>query len=114
VFGLLATVASPIAWTHHYGLFYVGCIYLLAISVRQRGRVPWWCVACVLVLANTWTVLDGLEGTRWNPLLSYDLFAGLGVIAGLVFWLRHGAAAAGEFGSDPSQGSEARPGAPNL
>ncbi len=90
VFGLLATVASPIAWTHHYGLFYVGCIYLLALSLRQRQRVPWWCVACAVVLANTWTVLDGLEGTRWNPLLSYDLFAGLGVIAGLVFWVRHG------------------------
>ena len=90
LFGLLATVASPIAWTHHYGLFYVGCIYLLARSLRERGRVPWWCLACVLVLANTWTILDPLEGTRWNPLLSYDLFAGLGIVAALAFWLHHG------------------------
>lgn len=89
VFGLLATVASPIAWTHHYGLFYVGCIYLLAGSLSQRGRVPPWCAGCVLVLANTWTVLDRLQGSRWNPVLSYDLFAGLGVVAGLAFWISH-------------------------
>ncbi len=89
MFGLLATVASPIAWTHHYGLFYVGCIYLVAVSLGQHGRLPWWVVACFVVLANTWVWLDTLEGTRWNPVLSYDLYAGLGVIAGLAFCLRH-------------------------
>ena len=89
LFGLLATIASPIAWTHHYSLFYAGCIYLVALSLRQRGRIPWWCAASFLVLANTWTALDPLAGTRWNPLLSYDLFAGLGILAGLVFWLDH-------------------------
>ena len=95
VFGLLATIASPIAWTHHYGLFYVGCIYLLALSLHQRGGVPGWCIACVLVLANTWVALDPLAGTRWNLVLSYDLFAGIGIVAGLTFWLRHPPAAAG-------------------
>ena len=87
MFGLLATIASPIAWTHHYGLFYVACIYFAAIRLGQGLRLPVLFCASFLVLANTWNVLDRFVGTRWNPLLSYELYAGIGIIFCLILIL---------------------------
>jgi hypothetical protein len=77
---MIATIATPIAWEHHYGYFYVGCVYFLALHLGPVTKSFYAFVACFLVMANSWRFLDGLAATRWSALLSYDLFAGLAMI----------------------------------
>jgi alpha-1,2-mannosyltransferase len=89
LFGLISTIASPIVWTHHYGFFYIGCIYFLAVSLKQTGRIAFSFAASFLVLANFWRILGRLQGRLWTPLFSYDLFAGLAIILLIAFGLEH-------------------------
>jgi hypothetical protein len=88
LFGMIATIATPIAWEHHYGYFYVGCVYFLALHLRPVTKSFYAFVACFLVLANSWRFLDRLATTHWSALLSYDLFAGLAVILLMAFATR--------------------------
>ena len=90
LFGLVSTIASPIVWTHHYGVFFVGSLYVLALLLRQRDRLSTSFVLCFLLLANNTVVLGryaALPAVNW--LYSYVLYAGLGLIALLAFALRH-------------------------
>lgn len=88
-FGLVSTIASPIVWTHYYGLFYIGCMYFLAVSLRQSGRIPYLFVASYLLLANYWRILGRLHGDLSVVLFTYDLFAGIGIILSIAFYLDH-------------------------
>jgi hypothetical protein len=89
LFGMMATLASPIVWIHHYSIFYIGCVYLLAVSLKQRGRIPYVFAICFIVLANVCYVPDRLEVGLWAPLFTYDLFAGLGILLMLAFGINH-------------------------
>jgi len=90
LFGMLATMASPIAWTHHYGLFFVGFIYIFAMCLRQAGTIPPFVAVCFLVMANffhffgRWALNRGVE-----LLFSTVLYAGLGVLYWLSFRMDH-------------------------
>ena len=87
-FGLLSTIASPIVWTHHYGVFYVGSVYLLALCLKHEGSIPGPLTLCFVVLANFFHLLGHFY---WVPsvnwIFSYVLYAGLGII--LIFLLRY-------------------------
>jgi hypothetical protein len=87
LFGMLTTVASPVAWVHHYGYFLPGCLYLLGRMVRARGLLPVGAGVCFLVLTNAWPWLARFAETRWNPMVSYDLYAGLGLMAVFIVWV---------------------------
>jgi hypothetical protein len=87
LFGMLTTVASPVAWVHHYGYFLPGCVYLLGRMMRARGPLPAVAGLCFLVLTNSWPFLDRFGDTRWNPVLSYDLYAGLGLLVAFFVWM---------------------------
>jgi alpha-1,2-mannosyltransferase len=89
LFGMLATLASPIVWIHHYSIFFVGCVYLLAAGLKQRGRIPYAFAVCFIVLANVCHIPDRLEVGLWAPLFTYDLYAGLGIILMLAFCIDH-------------------------
>jgi hypothetical protein len=90
LFGLIATIATPIVWTHHYGSFYIGSVYFLAVSLKQNGRIPYSFALCFLTLANLWNILGRLQArVVWMPLFTYDLFAGLGIILLITFSLNH-------------------------
>jgi hypothetical protein len=85
-FGMVATIVSPIAWEHHYGYFLPGCIYLLGRMHKLQGVLPALAAFCFLILTNGWPWLDRFAETRWNPVLSYDLFAGLGLLVVMAVW----------------------------
>jgi len=90
LFGMLATMASPIAWTHHYGLFFVGFAYIFAMGLKQTGRISPFVAICFLVMANffhffgRWALNRGVE-----LLFSTVLYAGLGVLYWLSFRMDH-------------------------
>jgi len=91
LFGLISTIASPIVWTHHYGVFYVGFVFVLAMLLKQSGRMPALFILCFLVMANFWHFGGSLYGSRWfSPLFSYVLYAGLGILWLLAFRVKHG------------------------
>ncbi|WP_263380576.1 glycosyltransferase family 87 protein [Granulicella paludicola] len=80
-FGLLSTIASPIVWTHHYGVFYIGTIYLLAVFLRDEQTIPVALGVCFVVLANLFHLLGRfywIPSVNW--VFSYGLYAGMGII----------------------------------
>lgn len=75
--GLAFTLASPIAWEHHYGI----CLTIFAVmlpSAVQAGRRAITCLAiCYLAIANYISLPNQLASTHFNWLQSYMLFAAL-------------------------------------
>jgi len=86
---LAATLASPIAWEHHYGVLLP--IFALMLPPLQgaaregaRGFGPPLLALAYLVSAHYLDVLRRLDATAWNPLQSLLLFTALGVFAALL------------------------------
>lgn len=76
-FGLVVTVASPIAWEHHYGYFFPAAIYCMAKYINLRD-VRWYTLqASYLVLSLAIPSLLALVNTPLTFLISYEFFAGL-------------------------------------
>lgn len=81
---LAATLASPIAWEHHYGMLLPLFALLLPRLVRapELGRATLPLLALAYVLSgHTLRVTDALAGSAWNVLQSYTLAGGLIVFA---------------------------------
>jgi hypothetical protein len=83
-FALALTLASPLAWEHHYGVL----LPLLALALPAAlerpvwGRATWPALAlCALVASNYWEALGRLSGTVWNPLQSLLFAAALALLA---------------------------------
>jgi len=76
-FGLVATVASPIAWEHHYGYFFTAGIYCMAVFFGRRDARLFGLEVSFLLLAISIPSLLPLANTRWSVLVSYEFFAGL-------------------------------------
>lgn len=90
-FAVALTLASPLAWEHHYGVLLP--ILALALGAALERRV--WGAAtlpalalCALVASNYWDALGRLSGTVWNPLQSLLLAAAL-VLLALLLAMRH-------------------------
>jgi hypothetical protein len=82
-FGLVVTIASPIAWEHHYGYFFTAAIYCLARFFGLRDRRVFTLEASFLLLAVSIPSLIPLANTRWSVLVSYEFFAGLGFLTAM-------------------------------
>jgi hypothetical protein len=82
--GTACTVASPIAWEHHYGLLLPVFALLLPALRRQpvfgRATLPLLASAFVLT-GHTLRITDALADTPWNVLQSYILAGALVVLA---------------------------------
>jgi hypothetical protein len=87
LFGMVSTLASPIVWHHHYGYFFVGLLYCLPLAFGPRGTHGLWFAAVFLTLSNIWPIFNATADTVWNPLMSYDVFAALGLILLMTLWL---------------------------
>jgi alpha-1,2-mannosyltransferase len=84
--GLVATLASPIAWEHHYGLL-LPAFALLARSWLEgglRGSRLWLTAAAWTLTANSWEAANAFAGTPLRFLQS-TLLAG---VLGLALTLR--------------------------
>lgn len=88
--GLAVTMASPIAWEHHYGILFpiFICLWLILWYSDHGIKNNWGkivLVACYLVAANAIPFTNLLAETYLNFVQSYLFFAACGVFALLVF-----------------------------
>ncbi|WP_286372803.1 glycosyltransferase family 87 protein [Variovorax saccharolyticus] len=90
---LTLTIASPIAWEHHYGLLLATFAVLLPAVVHERPWGAWalpltW-VAFILTSQSFVALTNALADTRWNFAQSYLFFGALIVLALLyrVSWI---------------------------
>jgi alpha-1,2-mannosyltransferase len=82
---LSATIASPIAWEHHYGILFPVFAVLLARWIGSRRRLLWLAASYVLI-SNFIPATNLLAGTVFNVAQSYVLAAALGLLV-----MMHGA-----------------------
>jgi hypothetical protein len=83
--GLSFTLASPIAWGHHYGIalpiFAITCLEIAARTYGAQRRfffVVWG--VCLLLFSNYWNVTEVLAGTYASFLQSWRLFAAIALL----------------------------------
>jgi alpha-1,2-mannosyltransferase len=88
---LAFTMASPVAWEHHYGILLpIFAILAPAIAARaadQKIKAPWdaWlCAIAYLLTAHYFEFLTHFAGTPWTPLQSH-LFFGALMVFGLLW-----------------------------
>ena len=77
---LSVTMASPIAWEHHYGIIFPIFAVLLASVIGHRTRLLLLAVSYV-VISNFFPIANLLAPTVFNMAQSYLLFAALIVLA---------------------------------
>ena len=98
-FACALTLASPLAWEHHYGVLLPILAVALAAALerRSKGRATWPVLAlCALVASNYWDALGRLSGTVWNPLQSLLFAAALALLALLIAMRRGDSSPTGE------------------
>jgi hypothetical protein len=84
--GLSFTLASPIAWGHHYGvvlpILVVAFIEIATCKATSQRPVLFavWTV-CFLLFCNNWNVSQLAAGTYVSFLQSWRLFAALALLA---------------------------------
>ena len=78
--GLSVTMASPIAWEHHYGILFPIFAVLLASVIGHRTRLILLAVSYV-VISNFFPASNLLADSVFNMVQSYLLFAALIVLA---------------------------------
>jgi alpha-1,2-mannosyltransferase len=84
LFGSAATLASPIVWEHHYGVFLFLLLYLLMHCGEMR-RWQWWTfVASVLAMSNRLPPLDHHVQGLATLVGGYLFYAGLTMLLLLV------------------------------
>lgn len=74
------TIASPIAWEHHYGVLLPVMAVLFARLLGDRARLAWLALAYVLA-ANLFLAANALAPTALNVAQSYLFAAALVVLA---------------------------------
>jgi hypothetical protein len=76
IYAMACTMASPIVWQHHYGVFFL--VFLLWIpEVLQQPQALVFLVPMYLLMTDTWAPLTPLLFTRWSLPISHIYFAGL-------------------------------------
>ncbi len=78
LFAMAAVMASPIAWEHHYGVFFLVFLAWMPAAVRSQGRFAA-LLAVYLLMASTLAPLSALMSTRGNFLLSHVYWGGLAI-----------------------------------
>lgn len=110
--GLTFTMASPIAWEHHYGVLLPMYAALLPALLRWpvfgRGTLAWLGASYVLT-SNVFYITVYAADTPFTPVQAY-LFAGALVVLASLYLVRHAAAAEsqrGEAGANVTPGAVA-------
>jgi hypothetical protein len=82
-----ATMASPIAWEHHYGAFFP--VFAIALPVAlAAGRAGSLLLISYLLVANELLRPKLIYASRWSGLLGSHLFYGALLLFGLLLWGR--------------------------
>jgi alpha-1,2-mannosyltransferase len=87
VFAMATVMASPIAWEHHYGIFFL--VFLLWMPLAFRSRAGFFALLCVyLLMTDNWAPLTLLMYTPWTFLISHIYFGGLALFGWTLFGQR--------------------------
>jgi alpha-1,2-mannosyltransferase len=98
---LTFTMASPIAWEHHYGvLLPIFAAALPAVLAAGRRWMIWTLAAAYALSANIYPMINSLANTRLNFLQSHLFFGGLALLV-LLYRLRRASDDRIIFGSVP-------------
>jgi hypothetical protein len=90
---LVATMASPVAWTHHYGILLPICAAVLPALLQRRPLGRWTAPLFAVGFAASADVLlrsDLIFSNRWQGLCGSHLFVGSLIILGLLVNVRRG------------------------
>ncbi len=88
IIALSSTMASPIAWEHHYGILLPIFMFVIPLLLARKplGRLTYLVLGVSYVLCSSYLpVLNYLAQTRWNFLQSY-LFFGALILLVLLHW----------------------------
>ncbi len=81
LFAMATTMASPIAWEHHYGIFFL--VFLLWMPVAfENWKIFAGLLGVYFLMTDNWAPIWLLMDTRWTFLISHIYFGGLM----LFFW----------------------------
>jgi hypothetical protein len=84
IYAMACTMASPIVWQHHYGVFFP--VFLLWIPQALQSRQTLiLLVPIYLLMTDTWAPLTPLMFTRWSLPLSHVYFGGLALFLYTLF-----------------------------
>ncbi|HTU49312.1 MAG TPA: glycosyltransferase family 87 protein [Acidobacteriaceae bacterium] len=84
IYAMACTMASPIVWQHHYGVFFL--VFLLWIpEALQHRRTLVFLLPIYLLMTDTWAPLTPLMFTRWTFLISHVYFGGLALFLYTLF-----------------------------
>jgi alpha-1,2-mannosyltransferase len=89
---LISTLASPVAYTHHYGLMPpVFWLLLLRLGSDAKPRVVLYCflVLSYALFSNSFAIFSTLADTHWNFLQSMPMF-GVLILMGVLYTVRAG------------------------
>ncbi|HUZ03889.1 MAG TPA: glycosyltransferase 87 family protein, partial [Acidobacteriaceae bacterium] len=84
LFTMATTMASPIAWEHHYGVFFL--VFLAEMpKISKNWKTFFLLFGVYLLMTDNWAPLSILMFTRWTFLLSHVFFAGFLFFLWLLF-----------------------------
>lgn len=87
LFAMATTMASPIAWEHHYGVFFL--VFLLWMpEAFRRWRTFFAVLAVYLLMTDNWEFLTPWMYTQWSFLISHVYFGGMVLFLWTLFGTR--------------------------
>jgi len=84
IYAMACTMASPIVWQHHYGVFFLVFLLWIPQALQQR-RVLLALLPMYLLITDTWAPLTPLMFTPWSAPISHVFFGGLGLFLYTLF-----------------------------
>lgn len=84
LFAMATVMASPIAWEHHYGVFFLTFLLWIPLACK-RWKLFFILLAIYLLMTDTWAPLTSLMFTRWSFLISHVYFGGLALFLWTLF-----------------------------
>jgi alpha-1,2-mannosyltransferase len=78
-----ATMASPIAWEHHYGAFFPAFALAMPVAMSANGG-GWLLLASYVLMANELTRHELVFSDRWVGLLGSHIFFGALLLFGIL------------------------------
>lgn len=84
IFAMASVMASPIAWEHHYGVFFLAFLLLMPTALL-RAHTFFLLLSLYLLMSGTWAPLPKLLLlTPWTFTLSHLYYGALGIFAWLL------------------------------
>jgi alpha-1,2-mannosyltransferase len=83
-YAMACTMASPIVWQHHYGVFFLVFLLWVPHALQSRQQLVF-LVASYLLMTDTWAPLTPLMLTRWSVPISHVYFGGLALFLYTLF-----------------------------